>query len=75
MAETKTISTGDGPLYFLVLVVIMVIVSGGQLFFLAGRDSFILGLPVWVWTQLVLLCLLLGLAWLATDIVTDYGGR
>ena len=58
---------------FLALLAVMVAVAAGQLFVLAELDSTIFGLPVWVWVHLGILIVLLGLAWIATGLVSKGG--
>ena len=58
----------DPRLLFGLLVLVMLALAAGHLFLIQGLTSVVLGLPVWLWVHLAVVGILLGLAWLATDV-------
>lgn len=74
MPLPETESRRNDIVGFALIVAVMLLIAAGQLFVFADLETLYLGLPFWVWAQLVLLSLLLGLAWLATGFVTRPGG-
>ena len=89
-------SAGDRPLasvatlpaakyVFAGIVTLLLVIAVGQLYLLDGFTRLFLGVPMWLWLQLVVLTVMLGLAWVATSVWTtanrgtgtrgDDGGR
>lgn len=60
---------------FLAIAAAMVVLAVGQLFVLPEIDSTTVGLPLWVWTHLAVLVVLLAMAWIATGFVIQAEGR
>lgn len=54
---------------FATLVVLLLAAAVGQLYLLAGLTELVLGLPLWLWLQLVVVTAMLGVAWLAVRLV------
>jgi len=63
------------------IVALLVVIGVGQLYLLGGFTGLYLGVPLWLWLQLAVLTVMLGLAWVATSVWTvanresDDGGR
>lgn len=56
---------------FVTLAVAIVVVAAAHLFVIQGLTTIRLGLPVWLWLQLGVITALLGLAWLAVELVPE----
>ena len=72
-ARTVTERVSDGPAakyVFLGLLVLLLVIAVGHLYVLAGLTDLYLGLPLWLWLQLVVVSVMLGLAWIAVEIVS-----
>ena len=59
----------DPRVSFVALLVVMVGLAVGHLFPLYGSTGVQLGVPSWIWIQLIVIAILLGLAWIATTII------
>ena len=77
-ARTVTERVSDGPTskyVFLGLLALLVAIAVGHLYALAGLTDLYLGLPLWLWLQLVVVSVMLGLAWIAVGVVSEPAGR
>jgi hypothetical protein len=52
------------------IVALLLVIAVGQWYVLGGLTELYLGVPVWLWLQLVILVAMLGLAWVAMGIWT-----
>lgn len=52
---------------FIALTILIVGIAIGHLVPLYGTTEIYIGVPGWIWAQLVVIGILLGLAWYATD--------
>lgn len=60
---------------FLGLLALLLAIAVGHLYVLEGLTDLYLGLPLWLWLQLVVVSAMLGLAWLAVQVVSTPDGR
>lgn len=65
----------DRRIVFVIVLAIMGILATGHLYLLEGLVDLYLGLPAWLWIQLLVVLVLFALAWVATDIASPAGGR
>lgn len=56
------------------LVVTVVLVGIGHLYAIRNLSGMILGVPTWLWAQLVVLGCMLAMAWLAVELAVSAGG-
>lgn len=56
---------------FVALLLALLVIAVGHLYAFSGLTDLYLGLPLWVWLQLVVVFVMLGIAWYAVDLVTN----
>lgn len=71
MSITKSVAPRSRLLLFVAIVTLMLLIAVGHLPIIEERESLVRGLPLWMWLHWGVLAILLGLAWLATRIITD----
>lgn len=59
-----------GKLVFVGLLTALLAIGVGHLYALRGRTELVLGLPAWLWIQLAVVAVMLGLAWAAVGLAT-----
>lgn len=57
------------PLVFILLIGLIFLIAVGHLPIIADATSIVFGLPVWLWVQISVIVVLLGLAWIATGLL------
>ncbi|ERH10792.1 MAG: hypothetical protein J07HX64_02571 [halophilic archaeon J07HX64] len=55
---------------FVGILTLLLVIAVGQLYLLGGFTELYLGVPLWLWLQLAILTVMLGLAWVATSVWT-----
>jgi hypothetical protein len=60
---------------FAAIVALLLVIAAGQWYLLGGLTELYLGVPLWLWLQLVIVAAMLTLAWLATSIWTAANDR
>ena len=76
-ANTATDRVSDGPTskyVFFGLLALLLVIAVGHLYVFEGLTGMYLGLPLWLWLQLVVVCAMLGLAWFAVRVISVPGG-
>jgi len=56
---------------FSALVALLLVIAVGHLYLIDGLTALYLGLPLWVWVQLLVVFAMLAIAWIAVDVVAD----
>lgn len=69
------VSAWNRPLSFLLLVAAMLAIAVGHLYLLRGLTTVYVGVPLWLWVQLLVVAVLFGMAWIATELVSPIGRR
>lgn len=64
----------DRDFRFFLITAMMLAIAAGHLFVISEFTTIYLGLPAWIWLQLLIVVLLLALAWIATELVAPSGG-
>lgn len=57
------------------LLVSLLGIAVGHLYVLRGMTDLVLGLPLWVWLQLLVVAVMLALAWIAVQLVAAANAR
>lgn len=69
------VSAWNRPLSFLLLVAAMFAIAVSHLYLLRGFTAVYVGVPLWLWLQLLVVAVLFVMAWMATELVSPIGGR
>lgn len=69
MATTKTFFQESNIRGFVAIVLVLIALAIGQLYVIAELDTLYFGIPLWVYTMLLLLSIMLVLAWVAVDVL------
>ena len=73
-AVSRILSDGPATKYvFVGLLVLLLVIAVGHLPAITGLTDRYLGLPLWVWVQLVVVTIMLGIAWIAVQLVPSSG--
>lgn len=75
MTLTARISSKHRPVAFLLITAAMLVIAAVHLYLVGQFTEVTLGLPQWVWLQLLVVAGLLVLAWVATALLTPAGRR
>ena len=54
---------------FAALLAVLLVIAVGHLYVFSGLTTLYLGLPLWVWLQLGVVSLMLGIAWIAVQLI------
>ena len=65
----------DRRVVFVLLIIVMLAIAAGHLWVIGGFTELVLGLPLWLWLQLVVVAVLFVLAWIAAGVVRPNGGE
>lgn len=65
----------DRRVVFVLLIIVMLAIAAGHLWVISGFTQLVLGLPLWLWLQLVVVAVLFVLAWIAAGVVRPNGGE
>jgi hypothetical protein len=70
-AITEQVSTVPMVKYiFIGLLALLLVIAVGHLYAVTGLTTLYLGLPLWIWLQLGVVTIMLGIAWIAVRLVT-----
>lgn len=56
---------------FYALVALLLAIAIGHLYLIASLTDRYLGLPLWVWVELVVVFVMVGIAWIAVQLVAE----
>lgn len=66
-------NTDNARWLFPIIVAVMLAIAAGHLYVIEGLTDLYLGLPLWLWIQLLVIAVLFGFAWIATGLATPAG--